>query len=1125
MKISRSFAWLNVTQFLGALNDNVFRLLVVFFLVEGLQQDATRVLAAAMTVFVTPFILFSHAAGVLADRVSKRAIIVVSKWIELFVMALGCVAICFGLSGVLYALIFLMATQSAMFGPSKYGIIPELVDRDSLSKANGFLVGLSYLAIILGTFIPSFGLDVVLGKSYAGLSVLCVVLAVAGVAAGVKIEKTPAAGTGKRFSPLFLREIYRTLRGISSDRQLFLAVTGVGYFLFLAAFINQNLIIYGKEYLQLGWIKSGYLFPAAALGIGVGALLSGKVSGRNIEFGIVPVGALGLTLCTLALGFLPLTITTVIILMFFTGVSAGLYIVPLNAFIQFRSPLKQRGEILACTNFLSFLGAALSAMAMLLFHKVLRFETSECFIVIGALTGVLATAAILVLPDFFIRFVLVTFAKSMYRITLSGVENVPVEGPALLVSNHVSWADPLLIGATQQRRIRFLTGRAVYDRKALKPILRLMKSIPISPRDPPREIVAALREARASLDEGNLVCIFAEGAMTRNGNLRAFRPGLERIIRGSNHPVIPVHIGGGWGSIFSYYRGRLLSSLPRQVRYPVHMSFGEPLPASSSVGEIRQAVLELSADQFDSRKGPGRSLPFMFVRCARKRWRRQVFADSTGKTLTFGRALVSAIALGSELDRASPGQEKVGVVLPATVAASVTNLALTLLGKVPVNLNFTASGESIASAVRQCDIKTVISSRAFLEKLEGFTAPDGTVFLEDLAKGITTSRKVGALLKALFVPPRLLASFRKPGPDDVATVIFSSGSTGEPKGIVLTHHNIISNVEAFMMVLRLEQGDHMCAVLPLFHSFGFTCTLWCPVLRGFDVFFHPNPLDTAKIPELIRENGLTVLLATPTFLLGYMRRAAREDLASLRYVIVGAEKLKTTLADAFEKKFGLRPLEGYGATELSPVAALNVPDAEIDGVFQVGTKAGSVGHPIPGMTMRIVDPDTLAPLPEGEEGLVLARGPNVMREYLDSPEKTAESSRDGWYDTGDVGRIDADGFVFLVDRVSRFSKIGGEMVPHVAVEEKLVEGLKTLQRVVAVAGAPDEKRGEQLVVFYTEEAGTPEDLQRIIDDSGLPNLWKPRKDNYMKIDELPILGSGKLDIKRLKQMARDLVAQ
>ncbi len=1123
-RLGRSFAALNLTQFLGALNDNVFKLLLIYVLVDTLEPTgATRaqIVSTISAIFVLPFLLFSHAAGVLADRVSKRRIIVFTKGLEIALMAAGCAAIGLREPSLMYAVLFGMCTQSAIFGPSKYGIIPEVVGDAQISRANSLLVGMSYLAIIIGTFLPT-GLVVnAWPGNYVAAGLVCVGISLLGLTASLGIHPTPPAGSQKKLSLLFVSEIFRTLKSLRTNRDLSTAIYAAAYFLFLAAFIQQTVLLYAPAHLGLPIDRSGYFFPVAALGIGLGAILAGRLSGRNIEFGIVPVGAAILTLSCLLLGSLSPTPAVLAGALFFLGLGAGLFIVPLIAFVQFASPDNQRGEIVACQSFLSFLGAALSAGLVWLLNDAAGLSPAACFTVVGLLTAALTVVSILILPDFLVRLAVVLLTRIVYRLDIHGVQNVPVRGGALIVPNHVSYVDALLLCAALQRRIRFVMIRRIYENRWLNPLFRLMGVIPISPDDPPREVAKSLRAAGEALQQGFLVCIFAEGSLTLTGQIQPFRPGLEHIAKNAGCPVIPAYLGGVWGSIFSMYHGKLLGAWPRTVPYPASVIFGEPLPGTARPEEVRQAVLQLSADYFDFKKAPGRNLPETFISTARKLWRRNAMSDTLGKRVTFGRTLTGAVLLSGEIDRLAPGQEKVGVILPPSVGGALVNAAITLTGRVPVNLNFTASPEAVDYAIRISEIRTIISSRAFLEKLEHFERRPGTVDLEDIMGGLTTGKKLSALLKARLAPARMLMTWRRPDPDDLATVIFSSGSTGVPKGVMLTHHNIISNIESFSPIFRFNGDDRICACLPFFHSFGFTATLWSPLTMGFASHFHPNPMDGAKITEIVREEKLTILMTTPTFLLAYIRKGTREDFRSLRGVVTGAEKLKTKVADAFEARFGIRPREGYGTTELSPVVGVNVDDAEGPAGIQVGNKDGSIGRPIPGVSIRITDPDSGALLGTGQEGLVWVHGPNVMKGYLNEPEKTAEVLVDGWYNTGDIGRLDEDGFLFLTDRLSRFSKIGGEMVPHLAVEERLLEALGSVHHVLAVTGVPDERKGEQLVLLHTPEAGNADSLRELIDACDIPNLWKPRRENIIEIAAIPTLGSGKLDLKGIRQAALD----
>nr|MBC8412286.1 AMP-binding protein [bacterium] len=866
----------------------------------------------------------------------------------------------------------------------------------------------------------------------------------------------------------------------------------------------------------------GYLFLAAAFGIGIGSVLSGRMSGRNIEFGIVPLGALGFALSAISLSIFNDSILVVIITVVLLGISAGVFIIPLNAFIQFRSPAADRGKILAASGFAGWLGVLIAAALVYLLSGSIGISAAGGFFIIGCITSVLTLITMKVLPDFTIRFICISILRIFYRIRSIGLENIPIEGPAMLVSNHVSWVDALILNATQQRRIRFLMQRELYNVWYLNPLLKLMGVIPISSEDAPRAIAGAFSAARKALDDGYMVCIFAEGSITRSGMTGGFKAGMEKIVKGRDCPVIPVYLGGLWGSIFSYAHGPLLSALPVKIPYPVTVIFGKSMSADSTADMVRQAVMELSCKYFISKQEDQRALPVAFAASARKHWKNHAVSDTTGKELTYGELFVAATAVSKVIEIEIGDDEKIGVLLPPSVGGAVVNIALSLLGRTVVNLNYSASLESVESAIKQCSIRHIISSELFMEKVSTLASLPGVIFAEDLKARISGGLKIRSWVSARFLPLKLFFFRLTQGPDDIAAIIFSSGSTGDPKGVQLSGNNILSNVEAVKMVLRPRSEDNICSALPFFHSLGYMATIWLPLLSGCSAAYHNNPMEGAKIAELVRQRRSTMLLAAPTFLLVYLRRAQPEDFSSLRLVITGAEKLQERVADSFEKKFGIRPLEGYGVTEMSPVIALSLPDTEIDRVRQIGSKNGSVGHPIPGVAVRIVDPESGEILPSEAQGLILARGPNIMRSYLNRAELTAEVIKDGWYITGDIGFMDKDGFLFITDRLARFSKIGGEMVPHQGIEDEYNRHISTDTVSLAVTSVPDEKRGEKIVVLYTKNAGTKEALQKIIEASAIPNLWKPNKDCYIELNEIPLLGSGKRDLKKMRELAREL---
>ena len=1147
----RGFWSLIVTQFQTGFNDNGLKFLVTYIVIAmnlpQVQRD--RLVPIVGALFAIPFILFSMTGGYFADRYSKRSVTIGTKFLELGIMAFFIAALARHNLPMECAGVFLISTEGALFGPSKYGLLPELLPEQRLSWGNGI--------IEFGTFVAGIGGTVAAGElaeRYHGREVvagfLFLACSVVGLLTSLGISHLPAASPTKKFRWNPLGDFASQMKTVVADRVLGWAVLGNTYLFFLAALLQLTIIIFGHDVLRVDETHITYLQAAVAIGIGLGSLAAGYLSGGKIEYGLIPLGAIGMTifggllyfrapsellvasllrvaghtslpgagrLLSLAASWARLRIFDLGLLGFF----GGLFAVPLGALIQHRPRPEQKGGVIAAANLVSFIGIALASAAYYIFTDVFHQTPAGIFLDGAILTLVTTVYSIYLLPDSLVRFVLWAATHSVYRIRVEGRENIPESGGALFVSNHMSFVDALLLMASTDRPIRFLMFKGIYDLPYVKPFATMIRAIPISSELRPREMLQSLREATNAIKQGEVVCIFAEGQITRIGSLLPFRRGMERIMKGVDAPIVPVNLDGVWGSIFSFDQGRFVWKLPRSIPYPVTVSFGKPMPPTATPSEVRQAVQALQTEAYRHRKNRLRTLHHSLIRTAHRHPFRFAMADKRRPRMRWDSALLSAIFLARRLKPIWAGQEMVGILLPPSVPGALVNFAVTLAGKTPVNLNYTSSNEGLASCAAQCKLETVITTKQLLDRIP-LQVPGKTVLLEEAAAAPRFGERMMALLFWFFpagLLERVLAGGKKKTIDDLATIVFSSGSTGEPKGVMLTHYNIASNIEQAGQMFMLGSKDCLLGVLPFSHSFGFTVTLWLPAVLGVGVAYHPSPLDLTAVSKLVRDYRVTFLMSTPTFLQAYTRRCSPEDFGSLQLVVVGAEKLPERLALAFEDRFGIRPLEGYGATECSPVVAVSTRDFRAPGFRQVGAKRGRIGHPLPGVSVRIVDPDTREPLPAGAPGLLLVRGPNIMLGYLGRPEKTSEVLQDGWYVTGDIATEDEDGFLTITDRLSRFSKIGGEMVPHIKVEEILHEIAGVTDQEFVVTGVPDRKKGERLVVLHTLN---PEELEPVLEklpQSDLPNLWMPRANQFFAVEELPYLSTGKLDLRRIREIA------
>src|SRR6266403_685234 len=918
----RGFWSLIATQFQGAFNENALKFLTIYLVLalvrDKAQRDQLEFLVGAL--FAAPFILFSLSGGYLADRFSKRSVTLWTKVFEIGVMLLAVVSLAGPNFPLALAAIFLVCAQGALFGPSKYGLLPELLPAEKLSWGNGVLELGTFLGIIAGSVCGAVMADLFRGRQlYSGAILFA--FTVAGLLFSLGISRVPAADPAKKFNALSLINVWSPMKLIRGDRVLWLAVVGNTYFFFVAALLQFNIFLYGQDVLHLDSTRGGLLQGAVAIGIGIGSLAAGFLSGGKIEYGLIPLGALGITVGGLCLAIPGLSFLAVALLLAALGFAGGFFIVPVSALIQHIPAEEHKGGVLGAANWLSFVGVGVASGAYYAVAHWAHLSPGAIFLW-SAVATVAATGYILyLLPDSLIRLLLWTATHTFYRLDVTGRAQVPAKGGALLVPNHVSMADAAFLIASLDRPVRFLMFKGSYDHPLVKPFAKMLRVIPIASDQGPREMIHSLREATQALQNGELVCIFPEGQMTRIGQMLPFRRGMERIMKGVDVPIIPVNLDGVWGSIFSFAGGRFLWKFPRQIPYPVRVSFGKPLPPTASAQEVRRAVQDLGAEAFARRKKHMHTLPESFIYSARRHPFRFAMAEGQRPKLSWFAALAGALVLARRLRKQWQGQEMVGILMPPSVPGALVNYAAMLMGKVPVNLNYTVSNETLATCAQQCNLKTVVTARIFLEKVK-IQPPGETIFIEDIAKDPGFGERVAAAFAASLLPAKAIARFagcdRPASLDDIATIIFSSGSTGDPKGVILTHYNIASNVEQLNQVFMLHADDRIMGILPFFHSFGFPGTLCLPAATGIGVVFHPNPLDSRVIGALVNKYAVTMLLATPTFLDAYTRRCTPEEFGSLRFVMAGAEKLPDRISQAFEDHFGIRPHEGYGCTECSP---------------------------------------------------------------------------------------------------------------------------------------------------------------------------------------------------------------
>ena len=1148
MKLLRTAGFLPylAIAFLNAAVDLAHKITIQNVLLKSFDGDTLVILTALINAMILlPFIFLFSPAAFINDKFSRTKVIRLSALAAVGISALICLCYAIGEFYMAFALTLLLAAQSAVYSPAKYSIIKSIVGTEQLGMANGIIQALTIIAILFSSFAFSFFFEshyiasndpnVVL-QSVWGIGIALIAFSALEAYFAFKIPFFPQTAelseekfSAKQYASLhYLKENIRTLR---QNKNIWLSVIGLSLFWGVSQVIVAAFPAHYKAIFQAdNAIVIQAILAVSGLGLILGSYVAGKMSHLHIELGIVPVGAVGIFISlfcfTLTDSNLFLTICS-----FAFGFFGGLFIVPLNATIQYFAPEAISGKIMAGNNFMQNVLMVAFLLLSILFIK-LSLSTTNLLIFASLVCLVGSFYAMLQLPHLFTRLLLLPILKTGYRFHVNGLKNLPQSGGVLLLGNHISWIDWLVLQAASPRAIKFVMYRPIYNKWYLTWFLRIFKVIPIGGGASKESI----QTIRSYLENGEVVALFPEGHISYNGQINEFQKGFEHVLEGlENITTVPFYLRGLWGSSFSRADSHYKILSKKRGKREVLVAFGKPINGFIDAVAMKQKVVELSFSAWEHFINEQAPLTHHWLESAKSDLFKECVADAQGTELNNVKFIAAVLSFAKVLKTKLRGQRHVGVLLPSSAAGAIVNMALFVLGKVSVNLNYTLSAESMQKALAKAQIDTVLSSAKFLDKLtaKGFDfnaiLADKLLFAEDIAKGLNKTAKTHAFLTALFAPQWWikLRYFANVKLDDTATILFSSGSEGDPKGIELSHKNLLTNIKQVSELLNFRRDDVILNSLPIFHSFGLTVTTLLPLCEGVKMVSVADPTDGATIGKMSAKHGVSILFGTSTFFRLYTRNKKLHPLMfqNVRIVIAGAEKLKTDVKDAFRLKFGLEIHEGYGTTETAPVAAVNVPNIlEKDSLKELTfTKEGTVGLPLPGTIIKIVDPDTLNELKTGEDGLILIGGGQVMKGYLDDPEKTAEviAELDGvrYYKTGDKGHIDEHGFVTIVDRYSRFAKIGGEMISLGAVEANLSQAIGEDAVFVATA-VNDDKKGESVVLLVKSEL-TLSEIQQRIKTLNIPPIMLPSE--IFLVDEIPLLGSGKIDFKRAKLLATELI--
>jgi acyl-[acyl-carrier-protein]-phospholipid O-acyltransferase/long-chain-fatty-acid--[acyl-carrier-protein] ligase len=1115
-------------QFLQAFNDNFFRTtlitLITYHLTIYSEMEKSLFVSAAFGFFMLPFFLFSPLAGQLADAYDKSKIIRIVKIAELFIVSLSAYGFIEKDPYFLLGALFCMGIHSSFFGPAKYSIIPDILAHENLLKGNGYIEAGTFFAIMLGTLSGALMIHLEIPLSIVSLQLFCV--AFLGLIISWQIPVIPRAAPRLKIHLDWVFEMKRLYTYAAHDARVFKAVVSIGWFWLVGTLFLTQLPPLAHGVLKLEESIYILLLLSFTMGIGFGSILCNWLFKGEITTKYVPLLAFLMIPVLLDISSFnaPFNSTTTLLPTFLTSFQGlrlmadilslsfmgGLFIVPLYAFIQTEVLSRQRSQIIAFNNILNagfMVFASVSSFCLLSLHFTIPTILFLC-----ALGQIGITFYVFrILSDPVLRTVLYRLLRLLFRIEVHGLENYNAAGNrVILIANHTSYLDALLIAAVLPEKPVFAINLFIAQKWWIKPFLVLAKVFPIDPRYP-----YALRHVIEEAKQGHKIIIFPEGRLTTTGSLMKIYEGPGLIAEKAEASLLPIRIEGAQYTFFSLLKGQFPRHFFPKITLTILPSFtlsiNPTIKGRARRHQLSEQLYDVMTTMMFNTSQIQKTL-FASLLESRKRYgsSTHILEDATRETFSYNRFLLKVFTFSRLMARSAHGNAPVGLMLPNTHGLVVSFWALSAIGRVPALLNYTSGTQAILTACRVAGITTIFTSRVFVEKarLNDLVThlkshKIHVHYLENKIKKISWMDKIWGIYGRFFPERAYKKKVPFPQPDEACAILFTSGSEGIPKGVVLSHINLQANCRQLAAVVDFNRKDQVLNVLPIFHAFGLTAGMILPLLSGIKAFHYVSPLHYRVVAELVYDMGATILFGADTFLYGYGRVAHVYDFHTLRYVFAGAEKLKAETQQLWFEKFGLRPLEGYGTTETGPVLCVNT---------MMHYKAGTVGRFLPGISHRLQPVEGLT-----EGGRLSVKGPNIMKGYLlDSSPGVLVPPPEGWYDTGDVVQFDEEGYVTLKGRATRFAKVGGEMVPLMGVEEALHRLWPEYAH--AVIAQPDQRKGEQLVLFTTFPSADRSALIAFWKTHGLSDLSLPRV--IRVLSSLPLLGSGKVDYKGL-QLLRD----